>query len=334
MAEINVTMVGGRRTGKTSVLAAMQSCFEAVTAQSAIHIASNDYQTLDELEAKFREAEDFFRERNSKKRSFTPDANPSKDIAKYSFNVGTHGKNGDLILNFYDYPGEFITDPIHRDKVLEYMASSRILVITIDTPHMMEEEQRFDDIRNIEKRITEMIKRSEFASKDKGPGLVLFVPLKCERYLNDDRMGEVTAQVKNSYSALINYLQSGDNNIIIAITPIFTFGGAAFSRFKRDNEGEILINQRWHDPEEPIYYFPDMNKSHPEPKYCEQPLLYILWFVLNEAARRKANRGWLASIFGGLWDIMLSIPSLDDYLQQRNIIDRHVKTKDDGYYIY
>lgn len=333
MADINIMMIGGRRCGKTSVLASMQNCFETVMATSALNISTGDYATLDVLEEKFREAEDFFRERNKKKRTFCPDANPTTEIMQYSFNIGMNGKKGDIKLNFIDYPGEFITNSEKRELIQQYMSKSRILVIAIDTPHMMEEDQKFDDLHNIEKRITEMIKNSEFASTDKGPGMVLFVPLKCERYRNDNRMGEVTAQVKKSYSALMNYIQSSNNNMTMAIAPIITFGGAAFSRFERDEEGEIKINQRYRVPEEAIYYFPDMTKDHPEPMYCEQPLLYILFFVLNEAAKNKMQRNWLMSIIGDLWDKMFDIPSLEEYMTQLDSVSKHIKTRDDGFYV-
>lgn len=327
-------MLGGRRCGKTSVLAAMQSNFEDVMAKSDLNIMINDYTTLDVLEAKFREAEDFFRERNKKKRTFTPDISPTLDISTYSFRIGTKGKKGELILNFTDYPGEFISDPKQRDVILQHIADSRILVIAIDSPHMMEEDQKFDDIRNLEKRITEMIKLSEFADPNKGPGMVIFVPLKCERYKNDERMGEVSAQVKKSYDTLIKYLRNTNKDITIAITPIFTFGGAAFSRFERDEDGEIIINKTYKEPENAIYYFPDMTKDRPEPEYCDQPLLYILSFVITQVAVLKAQRGLLDTIWEGFKDWYYNFPSLDEYKDQLQNINRKVKVKDDGYYLY
>lgn len=333
MPEMNITMIGGKRCGKTSVLAAMHNNFEITMASFPISIATNDYGTLDVLEAKYREAKNFFRERNRKKRTFNPDQDPTNDLAKYSFNVGVNGKKGEIILNFIDYPGEYIKNPQKLDEIVGHMASSRILVIAIDTPYMMEEEQRYDDIHNSETRVTELVKQAGFAGQDKGPGLVLFVPLKCERYKNDGRMGEVTAQVKKSYEKLISYLQSSDNEIIMAITPIFTFGGAAFSRFNRDDDGEIELNDVG-EAKQAIYYFPDMNVREPEPEHCEQPLLWILSFILRQAARSKADRNWLQSIFGGLWDSWLNMPSLDDYIKQFQNITRCIKTDGDGYYIF
>lgn len=334
MEPINVMMVGGRRCGKTSVLAAMQKCFDTVMSNSEINIGSNDFNTMDVLEEKFREAEDYFRERNQKKRTFVPDSNPSKDIATYSFNIGTRGKTGDIVLNFTDYPGEFIADAKTRETILSEFTKSRILVIAIDTPHMMEEEQRFDDRRNLENRVTEMIKKSGFADEKYGPGLVLFVPLKCERYYNDGRMGEVAAQVKQSYSSLINYLLTSNSKITMAITPIFTFGGAAFSRFERDEDGDIKIETQHYCPEIAIYNFPDPTVKKPQPKYCEQPLLYILSFVITQAAYFKANRSWFDSIWEGFKDWYYDFPTLDEYVAQLRIINSHLETDIDGYYIF
>lgn len=333
MEPINIMMIGGRRCGKTSVLAAMQNCFEQVMEKSDLTITINDFTTLDVLEEKFREAEDFFRERNKKNRTFVPDVNPSLDIATYSFKIGNKGKNSEIILNFVDYPGEFLEKSQYGEVIFELLKNSRILVIAIDTPHLMEEDQKFDDRRNLEKRVTEMIKRSGFADKDKGPALVLFVPLKCERYRNDNRMGEVTGQVRKSYDSLIKYLQTS-KEINMAITPIFTLGGAAFSRFERDENSEIKINSRSGLPEKAIYYFPDMNKDRPEPQYCEQPLLYILSFVITQAANLKANRSLLELLIGGIWDWINEFPTLDDYVKQLKIVESRKESRLDGYYIY
>lgn len=334
MEPINIMMVGGRRCGKTSVLAAMQKCFEEQLTNSGINIGINDYTTLDVLEEKFREAEDYFRERNMKKRSFVPDSNPSQDISNYTFSIGTRGRNGEIIINFIDYPGEFLFKPEQRDKIVQGFSQSRILVVAIDTPHMMEEEQRFDDRRNLEKRVTEMIKKSGFADEKYGPGLVLFVPLKCERYHNDNRMGEVAAQVKESYASLIRYLQSSNKQITIAITPIYTFGGAAFSRFERDENGDIKIDERHKCPSEAIYNFPDPSVKEPSPQYCEQPLLYILSFVITQMAYVKANRGWLDIIWEGFKDWYYEFPTLDEYVEKLRIINGKLEANADGYYLF
>ena len=334
MEPIKIMMVGGRRCGKTSVLAAMQNCFECVMADSEVNIGINDFNTMDVLEEKFREAEDYFRERSQKKRTFVPDSNPSQDISTYSFNIGTRGRNSDIILNFIDYPGEFISDPQQREKILSHISESRILVVAIDTPHMMEEDQKFDDRRNLEKRVTEMIKKSGFADEKYGPGLVLFVPLKSERYKNDGRMGEVSAQIKQSYASLINYLQTSNKRITIAITPIFTFGGAAFSRFERDENGEIRIDPQFKCPEKAIYNFPDPSKTRPEPQYCEQPLLFILSFVITQASYMKANRGWFDNIWEGFKEWYKNFPTLDEYIKQLRIINGKLKTDVDGFYLF
>lgn len=57
---------------------------------------------------------------------------------------------------------------------------------------MMEEEGRFNEYRNFCRRTGEMLK---MALSDKGISwqkkLILFVPLKCERYLEERKMEEV-----------------------------------------------------------------------------------------------------------------------------------------------
>lgn len=332
MEPINIMMVGGRRCGKTSILASMVECFEEKMKDTGIDIAVDDFTTLKVLEKKSREAQDYFKLRNKKKPFFTPDDTPSQDWATYTFNISTKGRNSDISVKFTDYPGEFLETQM--DRIVKEFAHSRILIVAIDTPHMMEEDQIFDDRRNIERRVTEMIKMAKFADKDRGPGLVLFVPLKCERYRNEGRMDEVAAQIKKSYSPLLNYLMRSDNRITAAITPIYTLGGAAFSQFERGRDGEIILLPNHETPANAIYRFPDPSKTEPEPEFCEQPMLYILSFVLTEAANLKKSRDWWDTIWDGFKDWLNNYATISDYEEHRGTIASRLETHEDGFYVF
>lgn len=68
--------------------------------------------------------------------------------------------------------------------------------------------------------------------------MILFVPLKCEKYYNqrklsEDRMEELNVKVKKAYEKLITFITQGENKdrYECAIAPIFTLGNARFNRF-------------------------------------------------------------------------------------------------------
>lgn len=331
---VQVMMVGGRRCGKTSILAAMKANFEEQYEQSALTMSFGDLETLDVLEAKNNEIREYFLE--AENRIFTPDSNPTEEMMKYSFTVGIANKRGKICVDFIDYPGEWLGDKEHRSDVLECMSKSQAIIIAIDTPHMMEESGRFNDYRNFCYRIQEMLKMA--LEEDCGEKLVLFVPLKCERYLEEAKMEEVRDKTEESYKELIRYFNRSPKKYEVAITPIFTLGGAIFSHFERDKETrKIKINEKFNIPEKAVYCFPDTTVKEPAPKYCEQPVVYLLTYLLQSAQEKKKReydkKNFVDKLGVKLQEWIFSTTSAKNYLEQKNVILKHLKKEGDGYRI-
>lgn len=336
---VNVMMIGGRRCGKTTVLAAMQECFEKQCEDTPLVIKTGG-GSLEAIEEKQREIKQFF-SNPAKSKEFTPDINPTEHHFVYPFDIGLKGKRSQIRVKFIDFPGEWIKDknPSHEATLLEDMEDSRILVVAIDTPHMMEANGHYNDNWNRCWKISQMVKEVEFADPDKGPGMILFVPLKCEKYYNGRKMGKVVKAVQEAYGPLLSYLKQptadGRNpHIMAAITPILTMGCAVFSRFQTDADGRIEENEEG-NPKKAIYQFTDMRKNRPEPKYCEQPLLYVLDYLLSQAenARRKEVEGWWNSIVGWFQENLFNWPAAGDYLSQKEVVQRKMIQDEDGYVI-
>ncbi len=134
--EVNVLMFGGRRCGKTSVLAAMQSCFEKEFGRSNLTISAADEDTLFTIEEKNREIAGYFHNQG-RSREFTPDSNATLDLMEYKFNIGLKNKTTDGIeVNFIDYPGEWLNDREKVKKITPLMKQSNIIIIAIDSPHL------------------------------------------------------------------------------------------------------------------------------------------------------------------------------------------------------
>lgn len=359
---INVMMIGGRRCGKTSVLAAMQSCFESqLGGLTPFVIGPADGATLDILEDKQKEVSEYFL-RKGDQRYFTPDSNPTLEIMEYPFYIKLKDSTDKIKINFIDFPGEWLTNSSKKDELQKLMAKSRILLVAIDTPHLMEEDGLYNDSRNRCFRISEMVKDVGFADANKGAGLILLIPLKCERYRNENRMEEVAMRTKDAYQPLLQYVRQpgkdGERSLCqVAITPILTMGGAAFSKFERGNDMEIIIEPHYKTPKNAIYYFPDMDKKRPEPKYCEQPLLYVLEFTFRvaQSVLKKGNnsKNPIVKISETLAQILKNVPvnplfsviasflaesisewsGTEDYLKYAKEISGKIKYSGDGYRI-
>ena len=124
----------------------------------------------------------------------------------------------------------------------------------------------------------------------------------------------------------------------VAVTPIFTLGGAAFSKFERDEETKkVKLNEKFGTPEKAIYCFPKMEVKGPEPRYCEQPMVYLLAYLLQLAGDIKENTYQRSNFLSKLVIILQqklgeSISAMD-YEEQRSVILEKLKRNGDGYRI-
>ena len=299
MADFNVLMIGGRRTGKTSVLASMLDGFQDKFSGSNLTITSK-ITTSPVLNNKRNSLRNVF-VAHSAHEEFDPDANaePTFDRVDYEFNITIAGEKGSSYsLRFTDVPGEWFIEnsDFHTQTIEKLFDESNILIIAVDTPHLMEYDDNkagfgrfhksFNGTRVFARNIIDrFIVRSGFSSQK----LVLFMPLKCEKYHIASRMHEIPIAIEKGYANLLNYLSELKENCTVAVLPILTMGNFEFSKFKADEKEEIIMHKIRPIPMFSLYRFPN-EKSYKEgfsPKYCEQPLVYILTYLLKMAQTVK-----------------------------------------------
>lgn len=107
-------------------------------------------------------------------------------------------------------------------------------------------------------------------------------------------MNEVAEQVKKEFQSLIEYLTKPNlrERITVAITPILTMGSLAFDHFGVDEGGKVIRQQVCGNQADrrPAYvYYKFIGDKTFRPQYCEQPVLYILSFVVNSAKKAEAE---------------------------------------------
>lgn len=341
--KVNVMMFGGKRTGKTSIIAAMKDCFSKIENQLGLSLSASNKtapiieEKLDEIKATFHQVE--------KGRTFSEDSasyTGTMDINEYNLPIQLKklkpGKS--LInLNFIDYPGEFIKN--RRGDLGELMKKSRIIMIAIDTPFLMEKPQasdngigKYNNKRNFCAAIENMLKESfgNITEEKPFPIMLMFVPLKCEKYYNAGQMDLVNEKIHAAYKNVFDFV-SGDYRSIfeVVITPILTFGenGIQFSRFETDDNGDIIENASGL-PDNPIYRFiaPKKEDNKYCPKHCEQPILYSLAYLLSVAEQAKKKESWFVSFFT---EVFGGAASLEDFMEKKKEIIANLKTTADGF---
>jgi len=338
--DINIMMIGGRRCGKTSVLASMQNSFDKIFGRSNLTISA-DSDSMLTLSEKMDEIQGLYALRNNTPR-FTPDDNPTEQITEYHLSISLKTKpNGKINYNFIDFPGEWIQSKEHVSDVDELVNRSEVFVVAIDTPHLMEEapdnEPESVGVYNEKQNRCTMV--CEFLKKiplEGNPKMVLFVPLKSEKYQLDDKMTLVNQRVKTAYRSFFDYIDNDYNRkkCTVVISPIFTMGTVQFTRFKREGS-DIILHEKYLTPKYPLYSFTDKATNFPEPMYCEQPLLYVLYYLLKVAKKDRENKtdGLFKGLFGKISEKFFKMPSAEDFLKEMNSIQKEIKINSDGYEI-
>lgn len=357
---INVMMFGGRRCGKTSVIAAMNRNFADVFGKTDLVISTQDYDTMVAIEDKEREIRRFFADDKKPYGEFPTDENGTVDDSNYEFDIQLKGRENKstITLSFYDFPGEWLNDKEkgkERNQILaEKMKTCGVIMIAIDTPYLMEPLSdvlhpkdpkknmvgTWNDQRNYSRRIATMVKN--YFNPRWGPErkMILFVPLKCEKYYAARLMDKVSKKIREAYKDLLDYVE-GENskNYEVAITPILTFGAGTvfFSRFREDADGNPVDekgNPVTDSKRYPASLFKFENRAADySPAFCEQPLLYALSYLLCQVEEAKKNEKlpFFRRFIQAMGETFGNWASAEDFLGQREKIQRHLRTSGDGY---
>lgn len=313
---MRVCMLGARGVGKTSVITSLYNSHkDAVSGTNLFLKANGTTQTV--LESKKSMLNAMFRGLHAEGDLVTESGIPGDSSdSLFCFTYGMNSERINIDLEIRDYPGEFLRQ--EPDLVAEYIREANAVLIAIDTPCMMEEEGRYHTGKNRPQLVMDFLTQHLSSESEK---LVLFVPLKCEKYYFEDRIDEVTERIQREYAPLLSHLRgqkndtTGKKNVCCAITPIQTLGGVLFDSFERKPDGtvgEIMTPDGLALPEKINYRYAASNASY-SPKYCEQPLYFLLAFVsmqYQQVQKQQNSSGLLAR----LREALRLIPKIDDFL--------------------
>ena len=261
---IKATMMGPRAVGKTSVMASIFSETRDSVAGSRLY---------------FRPAEECAAELQGKRLKLMQIFGQTGAIAAsnvettFNFEMGFVGRKKTVDIEIKDFPGEFLTS--HPSKVSEFIAESHIVIIAIDTPYLMEEDGLYNEEKNNVKQVSNFLTHHAESVRDK---LILFVPLKSERYFHDNRIDEVKLAVEQAYAGLIDFCKT--SNIACVVAPIQTLGGVEFDSFVENQRGGISKLSKFRFCS---------NESKYLPLFCVQPMYYLLTYVANFYAWNLAH---------------------------------------------
>lgn len=262
---VTILMLGARRCGKSTTLASMIKSLDCV--DTSIRIEYTDEETRKYLYEKYALIQKVFSEENIANGYWLGDADPEGsdfDIKKFNLSVKIR-ENLTINVLCIDIPGEILASDMEKARLV--IEKADVLMIAIDTPQLYEGKiagKAFNQVDSITDLISASLIPGKFYEKR-----LIFVPIKCEKYIHSGEMAFVNDKIKTAYSDLI-LLWTGTARHEVFITPVLSLGDVEFSHFKKAQNGTNVA-----------YYKYTGNKNH-SPKWCEQPILYAIEFALQQ----------------------------------------------------
>lgn len=287
-------MLGGKRCGKTTVLASMCNEIDKALAGTNMSLVVTNDQTRNELSNAITNIIQKVKVFEKPLTRTEVDENPTSAQKTYSFGLSMGQNNKGIPFQIHDIPGEWLTNE-NQDKVRGLIHNSQVIIIAIDTPYLFAKMMSdkgygyYHEAYNKPLEIANFFKNS-LSVNDIESRLILFVPIKCERYYHlthtpqlnafgRDYMQEIVEAVGDGYKDLMQYLRSNPQlvlNCTVAITPILSAGGIDFVQFKHDEETGKTVS---------LYQEAEFLENYEKgytPKFCEQPMIYSLVYVLSQ----------------------------------------------------
>lgn len=247
---LKVLMMGGRRTGKSSMLAALLDQLINGQLSSSLTIANKDTLDASRLNSKI----DVLKKQISdySGRLIMVDDEITSKFDDYTITLKIPNTSETMDILFTDLNGEFFESGMEgaaetQKKIKEY----DVFLIAIDTPYLMEavnpKNKLCTEAINLAYNFVEDIHDFLTYIDDKDGNdakQVIFVPLKCEYWAKHNRLEEVYQRVLKVYDTPITALKKY-NNIEIDIIPIQTAGALMFEEHR---ESAILVSPSFKKP--------------------------------------------------------------------------------------
>ena len=243
MADINVLLMGGERSGKTSILAGLFDIMsqapvkDIIWAEDITVPEKKDGEEQDSLNDKISELKRILREKAGY--TILVDDNKTRNFWNYLLTIHLKESDSDLQIAFTDTNGEFYeSGGIHNSEVESLIEEADIIVVVIDTPSLMQSADKTDTLctTSVFRGINRVDGIHSFLSGlDDAEGhiakQIIFVPVKCEKWAKDGKLDEVQAKVEQAYDTTLKMLKKFAK-FEIDIIPVQTAGNIVFQEYR------------------------------------------------------------------------------------------------------
>lgn len=224
---IKVLMMGGRRAGKSSMLAGLFDIMLGEEIKKLIQVKETTEGRQDSLTQKINSLKDTLKEKKGK--TILVDKGKTDDFRTYSLQFTIPNTDHSINVSFTDADGEYFNNSAkYAEKYQEVkrrVRESDVVLVAIDAVFMMEGDAGQNRMANCVDDVCDLLKELQIEEQTK---LVAFVPIKCERWAQDnDSINEMTKRVEDNYASAIRHLESNPM-VEMIILPVQTVGSIKF----------------------------------------------------------------------------------------------------------
>ena len=236
MADVlKVLMMGGQRAGKTSMLAGLIETMTKGMVKELIEV--HNVTSQEETNRKLAKSIESLKYHliTSYGKTFLIDDNKTTAFDDYVLEFRIPNTDSFMKIVFTDANGEFYDmGRLHDGEIREKIRTYDVFVIAIDTPNLMEAvnpnnrlcneaiNNSYNHVNDIYTFMTELDDKNGGDAK-----LVIFAPLKCEKWIKEGKVEEVKKRIAKVYEPTLHAL-SKYINVEIDIIPVQTVGNIVF----------------------------------------------------------------------------------------------------------
>ena len=233
--------MGGQRVGKSSALAAIMDSFVTgtvsclLTAKDTTVLVKKEGVKQASIDSKLRDVKQLLQEHVG--RTILVDSGKTYIQWDYRLELSIPQKSETMTIVFTDVNGEYFEGGKKEQAgIIELVKSYDVFIVAIDTPFMMEARARklVDPVVNNKYNCIDSI-HTFLTQIDDNDGnnakLVIFAPIKCEKWAKENQLDTVTQYVKEDYKTTLIAL-SKYKRVQVEIIPIQTIGTIVFQEHK------------------------------------------------------------------------------------------------------
>lgn len=230
---LKVLMMGGQRVGKSSALAAIIDAFTKAPMNTLLAAEDVTPDASEPIAKKLKSIRSCLK--NNCGKVVLVDSGKTSAISNYTLQLSVPGNRNKMTILFTDVNGEFYeSGNNYQNQVCDMIADYDVFIIAVDTPMLMEAvngsnpyvdeivNEKFNFVEDTHTFLTSINQKDNTSAK-----LVIFTPVKCEKWAKDNKLGQVVARVKQVYETAIAGIRA-HGNIRIEFLPIQTVGSMVF----------------------------------------------------------------------------------------------------------